>query len=312
MEEMNKSFYERAKELAESCNRVKDNGVYETLAKEFHIGLRNTGDRFKSLFGKPVRDYIADFNTPSKEVLRDAIIRCDTQEDLLKFLNIHYDWIKGLYDKYFKVSTFRAAKLKLFNEFDIIEYNPTIEDNLSILVSQKLGDGSFEFYDGRSCLKIEHGYKQYDYLKFKVNLLKKAFPTVAGLETIHKREYKGYISYSWRSNNLRNRYMDIIRDTIDVEVIRRLTPLGWMLWYLDDGSLTISDNSNQLSFAIHSNEVRISAIEELETYGFQFANYNEQIVISDKLTIIKFLNCFIKPFIHLIPECMKYKCIVKI
>ena len=54
--------------------------------------------------------------TPSKEVLRDAIIRCDTQEDLLKFLNIYYDWIKGLYDKYFKVSTFRAAKLKLFNE----------------------------------------------------------------------------------------------------------------------------------------------------------------------------------------------------
>jgi len=45
MEEMNKSFYERAKELAESCNRVKDNGVYETLAKEFHIGLRNAGDK---------------------------------------------------------------------------------------------------------------------------------------------------------------------------------------------------------------------------------------------------------------------------
>lgn len=312
MEEMNKSFYERAKELAESCNRVKDNGVYETLAKEFHIGLRNAGDRFKSLFGKPVRDYIADINTPSKEVLRDAIIRCDTQEDLLKFLNIHYDWIKGLYDKYFKVSTFRAAKLKLFNEFDIIEYNPTIEDNLAILVSQKLGDGSFEFYEGRSSLKIEHGYKQYDYLKFKINLLKKAFPTIAGLETISKREYKGYISYSWRSNNLRNRYMDIIKEDQDWELIKRLTPFGWMLWYLDDGSLTLSDNSNQLSFAIHGNEVRVKAIEELKTYGFQFANYNEQIVISDKLTIIKFLNCFIKPFIHLIPECMKYKCIVKI
>lgn len=312
MEEMNKSFYERAKELAESCNRVKDNEVYETLAKEFHIGLRNAGDRFKSLFGKPVRDYIADINTPSKEVLRDAIIRCDTQEDLIKFLNIHYDWIKGLYDKYFKVSTFRAAKLKLFNEFDIIEYNPTIEDNLSILVSQKLGDGSFEFYDGRSGLKIEHGYKQYDYLKFKVNLLKKAFPTISGLETIKKREYKNYISYYWRSNTIRNRYMEIIKNNSEIELIDRLTPFGWMLWYLDDGSLTISDNSNQLSFAIHSNEIRVSAIKELETYGFQFANYNEQIVISDKLTIIKFLNCFIKPFIHLIPECMKYKCIVKI
>lgn len=312
MEEMNKSFYERAKELAENCKRVKNNRVYEILAEEFHISIRSAGDRFKSIFGKPIRDYIVDINTPTKELLRDAIVRCDTQEDLLKFLNIHYDWIKGLYDKYFKVSTFRAAKLKLFNEFDIIEYNPTIEDNLSILISQKLGDGSYEFYDGRSSLKIEHGYKQYDYLKFKINLLKKAFPTISGLETIKKREYKGYISYSWRSNNLRNRYMEIIQNFTGSDLIDRLTPFGWMLWYLDDGNLTISDNSNQLSFAIHEDIIRCKAIKELKTYGFNFANYNEQIVISDKFTIIKFLNCFIKPFIHLIPECMKYKCIVKI
>lgn len=312
MEEMNKSFYERAKELAENCKRVKNNRVYEILAEEFHISIRSAGDRFKSIFGKPIRDYIVDINTPTKELLRDAIVRCDTQEDLLKFLNIHYDWIKGLYDKYFKVSTFRAAKLKLFNEFDRIEYNPTIEDNLSILISQKLGDGSYEFYDGRSSLKIEHGYKQYDYLKFKINLLKKAFPTISGLETIKKREYKGYISYSWRSNNLRNRYMEIIQNFTGSDLIDRLTPFGWMLWYLDDGNLTISDNSNQLSFAIHEDIIRCKAIKELKTYGFNFANYNEQIVISDKFTIIKFLNCFIKPFIHLIPECMKYKCIVKI
>lgn len=312
MEEVNKSFYERAEELANLCKRVKDNKVYETLVDEFHISLRSAGDRFKSLFGKPVRDYIASINTPSKEVLRDAIIRCDTQEDLLKFLNVHYDWIKGLYDKYYNVSTFRAAKLKLHNEFDVIEYNPTIEDNLSILISQKLGDGSFEFYDSRSSLKIEHGYKQFDYLKFKVNLLKRAFPTIAGLETIRKRENNDYISYSWRSNNLRNRYMDIIKNSQSWELVRRLTPFGWMLWYLDDGNLYLSDSSNQLSIAIDCPCTKIAAVEELRTYGFEFANRTKCITISDKLVIIKFLNCFIKPFIHLIPECMKYKCIVKI
>lgn len=312
MEKMNKNFYERAKELAKNCNRIKNNEVYETLSKEFNISLRKVADRFKSLFGKPVRDYIVDINIPTKEILRDAIIKCNTQEELLQYLDIHYSWIKGLYDKYFKVSTFRAAKLKLYNEFDVIAYNPTIEDNLSILISQKLGDGSFEFYDGRSGLKIEHGFKQYDYLKFKINLLKKAFPTIPGLETIKKREYKNYISYSWRSNTIRNRYMEIIKNNSEIELIDKLTPFGWMLWYLDDGSLHISKNSNQLSIAISNNLIRLKAIEELKTYGFNFANYNKEILISDKLIIIQFLNCFIKPFIHLIPECMKYKCIVKI
>lgn len=309
---MNKSFYERAKELAENCNSIKYNDVYETLSNEFHISLRSASDRFKSLFGKPVRDYIYEINTPPKEVLRDAIIRCDSQDELLKLLNIHRDWVKGLYDKYFKVSTFKAAKIKLTNEFDIIKYNPTIEDNLSILISQKLGDGSFEFYDNRSSLKLEHGFKQYDYLKFKINLLKKAFPTIPGLEAIRKRDNNGYISYVWRSNNLRHRYMEIIKNNENKDLVHKLTPFGWMLWYLDNGSLYISNNSNQLSIAISDSQTRIEAINELSTYGFTFSNYERFIAISDKFTIVKFLNCFIKPFIHLVPETMKYKCIVKI
>lgn len=308
----NIDFYNRAKELAEQCTRVKDNNVYETLAEEFNVSKRTAGDRFKSMFGKPVRDYIADFNTPSKEKLRDAIIRCDTQEELLKFLNINYDWIKGLYDKYFEVSTFTKAKLKLHNEFDVIPYNPSIEDNFSILISQRLGDGHFEFQDNRSGLKIEHGYKQYDYLKFKINLLKKGFPTIAGLENIRKREYKDYTSYTWRSNNFHNKYMEQIKNLPKTDLISKLTPLGWLLWYLDDGSLRLSENSNRLDISIHENEVRLKAIEELKTYGLDFHNYNERICISDRFEIIKFLNCFVKPFMHLIPECMYYKCIIKI
>lgn len=312
MEKNNKSFYERAKELAENCKSVKDNNVYEILAKEFNIGKRTAGNRFKSLFGKPVRDYISDYNIPTKEQLRDAIIRCDNHVELVDFFNINPDWLKGLYDKYFGISTFTNVKLHLLNEFDVVPYNPTIEDNLSILISQKLGDGYFDFSDKRNALKIEHGYKQFDYLKFKVNLLKKAFPTISGIEKIKKRNYKGYISYSWYSNNIRHRYLEIIKNTNDIDLIDKLTPLGWMLWYLDDGSLMISKNSNQLSIAIHDNNIRLKAIEVLRTYGFSFSNYKEEIVISHRISIIKFLNCFIKPFIHLIPECMKYKCIIKI
>lgn len=307
-----KSFYERAEELAHNCIRVKNNNVCETLAQEYNINLRAAHDRFKSLFHLPIRDYITYINTPSKEVLRDAIIRNNSQEDLLKDLNIHYSWIRGLYDKYFKVSTFSKAKQYLINEVDVIQYHPSLEDNLSILISQYLGDGSFEFYDNRASLKIEHCEKQFDYLKFKVNLLKTAFPTIPGLETIRKRVNGKYISYIWRSNNIRHRYMNIIKDTPKEELISRMTPFGWCLWYLDDGNLFISKKCNHLSIAVNNPILQETAVQELQTYGFSFQISKSQILLSNKLEIIKFINSFVKPFIHLIPECMKYKCIVKI
>lgn len=310
------SFYERAKELADKCTTVKDNKVYSTLSKEFGISEEIASDRFKSFFQKGVRDYIIDKNTPSKEVMRDAIIRCDSQEELLKFLGIPKMWLKGIYDKYFNVSTFHKAKLKLTNEFDAIPYNPTIEDNLSILISQKLGDGSFEFYDNRSSLKIEHGYKQYDYLKFKINLLKKAFPTIPGLESIHKRVYNGYTSYSYRTNNIRNRYMEIIKNTPSEELLEMCTPFGILLWYLDDGSLTVSKSqgriNSKMKIAIYSKNMRDKSIEVFKTYGFDFYQDDDSIYLSSKLEIMKFLNSFVKPYIHLIPECMHYKCNLKI
>lgn len=307
-----KSFYERARELAHNCKRVKHNNVCEILAQEYNIKLRTAHDRFKSLFHLPVRDYIAYINTPSKEVLRDAIIRNTSQEELLKDLNIHYSWIKGLYDKYFKVSTFNKAKQYLTNEVDVIPYNPTIEDNLSILISQYLGDGSYEFYDNRSSLRLEHSAEQFDYLKFKINLLKKAFPAIPGLETIRKRDNEGYISYVWRSNNIRHRYMDIIKNNSKLDLLPHMTPFGWCLWYLDDGNLFISKKCSHLSYAISDPALQEVACHELLSYGFNFQIAKDQIVLSNKLEIIKFINSFIKPFQHLIPKCMNYKFIVKI
>lgn len=133
MENMNKSFYERAKELANNCEKIENNQVYKTLSNEFKIEIKIVENRFKSLFGKSVEDYISETNIPSKEAMRDAIIQCDNQKELLNKLNTNSYWIKGLYDKYFGVSTFNSAKAKLFNEMDYVQYNPSPSDNLSIL-----------------------------------------------------------------------------------------------------------------------------------------------------------------------------------
>ena len=51
---------------------------------------------------------------------------------------------KGFYDKYFGVSTFYKSKLKLLLNKDIIDITPSRADNFSILISQYLGDGSFD------------------------------------------------------------------------------------------------------------------------------------------------------------------------
>lgn len=314
MEETNKSFYERAKELADACTAIKENGVYETLAREYGIGVRTAGDRFKSLFGKCVRDYISEKNTPTKEQMVDAIIKCDSSDEVKQYLGVNPYWLTGIYDKYFGVSTFAKSKVKLLAEKEVVPYNPSVEDNLSILLSQKLGDGAFETYDGRSSIKLEHGEKQFDYLKMKVNLLCKAFPGIpTGIGNIRKRvQSSGYTSYVWRTKNFRCKAMDKAIEMSLVDAVHSLTPFGWCLWYLDDGNLAQSYGVHHLSIAINEDDVKRAAVDELKTYGFNFAMQKECIIISDHIAIAKFINCFVKPFINLIPESMLYKCDVKI
>ena len=310
---MEKCFYDRAKELADNCNSVKNNNVYETLSEEYGITKRTAGDRFRSYFGKCVSEYISEAHTPTKEEVRNALIVCESTDEVMKMLNTNSYWFKGLYDKYFNVSTFIKAKAKILNEKDEVAYNPTIEDNLSLFLSQKLGDGSFETYNNRRCLKIEHGSKQLDYLKFKISLFCKAFPQLEGFGKIRKRvSTDNYISYSWRTNNMNSKAMIQAIETSKVDAVHKLTPLGWLLWFLDDGTLYQDENSHCIIISMSDEKLKDEAIKELETYGMNFKKSKNGIIVSDYINIVKFLNCFIKPFNHIIPECMKYKCVIKI
>lgn len=311
----NECFYQRAKELADECIQVKGNNVYETLAKEYGIGIRNAGERFKSLFGVCIRDYITNNIIPTKENMRDAIIRSNSHEEMISLLNLkNRDLLKGLYDKYFGYSTYFSCKMHLLNEKDIVPYNPTIADNNAILISQRLGDGGFEFYEGRSCLKLEHGEKQFDYLKWKINLLIKAFPNIAGLENIRPRTQtkngKELLSYVWRSNTLRNKYMEHIKETPDHLLVSELTPLGWLLYYLDDGY--ISSNPLRIAICSRNELLKENLIKELKTYGISANVRDKEIYIASVEECIKFIHTFCLPFKHVIPECMQYKIDIKI
>ena len=179
-----KTFKERAEELALSCKRVKGNNVYETLAVEFGIGKRTAGDRFKSIFGIPVRDFISKNLIPTKEKVIDCIIQSDNWEEFYKLTDINDSArLVALLNEYFGNTSYPKIKNNLLAKIPIKNYNPSREDNESILISQILGDGSIE---RDSSFKIEHGYKQYDYLKFKIQLLNTAYPETNGLENIKK------------------------------------------------------------------------------------------------------------------------------
>jgi len=307
------TFKERAEELAVNAKRVKGNNVYETLAKEFGISKRLAGNRFKSLFGMPVRDFISKNIEPSKEEFIDMIIKADNFESLYKLSGVNdMKKVTKLLNKYFNQSNFFKVRANLIAKVPIKDYIVTREDNESILISQILGDGSIERNAG---LKIEHGYKQYDYLKFKIGLLNKAYPKTNGLESIRKRTVfdkrtnKTYYSFTYRTGEVLKSQLTKIQNRTLKENIFNMTPLGVCLYFMDDGYFHISKKYNvcELAFSAINEEKKEILIEYFKTYGYHFNNYNNCIALNKKISIIKFINDFIKPFSYMLPKCMEYK-----
>lgn len=307
------TFKERAEELANQCKRVKGNNVYETLAKEFNIGKRTAGDRFKSMFGLPVRDYISNNIIPTKEEMIDFIIQSNSFEELYRICGINDSArLVSILNEYFKQSNFTKIKFNLVAKIPSTIYKVTREDNMSILISQYLGDGHIEREGG---FKIEHCDKQYQYLKFKVGLLNKAFPYTNGLEAIRKRLIldkrtgKNYVSYAYRTREVLKSQLKIILGRSIRDNIHSMTPLGVCLYYMDDGYLGINNKYRtvELSFSVSNSETQDYLIEYFKTYGFYFNKNSKAISLNKKVEVLKFIQNFILPFDYMLPECMKYK-----
>lgn len=298
---------ERAIELANNCQRVKNNNVYETLSSEFNISKRSAGDRFKSVMGMNVRDYISKNITPSKEVIIDCLVKSENFNEFYKLTNFNnVAELTKLMKKHFGQSNYFKLKLFFTAKIPNNKYVVTLKDNESILISQYFGDGHIE--RGNS-LKIEHCEKQYDYLKFKISLLNKAYPNTNGLEKIYKRNNNGYISYSYRTNSCLKKQIDKLLSKSDGEKIKTITPFGVCLFFLDDGYYCFNEkyNTSELGFSIKSNEIKYYFSQYFKTYGYNFNIDDKAITLKSKIEIVKFINEFIKPFDYLLPECVKYK-----
>ena len=300
-----KDFYTRSIELIES----NDVNTVMILSKEFNTSVKTANTRFKTYFGKTARELIRDRCTPSKEEC-DFLLMTSVDVNDFKtkagFTNTPA-YFKGLFDRYYGVSNYQKAKASVITKIPSKYYNPTIYDNKAIFLSQYFGDGSFD--PARNSIRIEHGYKQKEYLLFKVSLFNKAFPTTNGIEAVREviRDGTGYVSYTWYSGKLPNNYVEASKD------VEELTPLGLMLWYLDDGCYHVSkDGQHTISLCIPDEGIKQQAYNVFKSYGIEFTVRKVELVLQDSVKVAMFMNCFTKPFLHIIPECMKYKCEMKI
>ena len=304
-----KSFPDLAKELADK--ETRPGFIIRRLVEYFNITESEVNKRFKLYFNKTIAEYLDGISYPSRDEIENALLMAADVNDMKNILNMKNSnqW-KGLLDKEFGYSTFISAKSNFTLSKNIEQFNPNLSDNKAILISQYLGDGSFDKV--RNSLRIVHGIKQLDYLKFKVALLSKAFPSLYTKITTHTHK-QGHIYGSYYSGQFSEKYTNIFYQN-KASLVKYLSPLGWMLYFMDDGNYFYNTESKQssLSIATIDKELQLEIQKVLLTYNIKANLSKNQISIQNKVDVVKFINSFIKPYSDIIPECMKYKYDMKI
>lgn len=304
-----KSFPELAKELAD--NETRPSFIIRRLVEYFNITEAEVNKRFKLYFNMSIAEYIDGLSYPTRTEIENALLIANDVNEMKCILNMSNSnqW-KGLLDKEFGYSTFISAKSNFTVNKKVGQFNPNLSDNKAILISQYLGDGSFDKV--RNSLRIIHGIKQLEYLKFKVAVLSKAFPSLYTKVTVHTHS-QGHKYGSYYSGKFSAKYSDIFYKN-KASLVKHLTPLGWLLYFLDDGNYFYNIDSKQsiLSIATIDKELQVELQKVLLTYNIKANISKTQVSIQNKVDVVKFINSFIKPYENIIPACMKYKYDMKI
>lgn len=279
----------------------------EELSIKYKVSKKTVHNRFHSMYGASFREYVDARILPTKEELVSIILNTNTSEECRVATGLSHRKFVGIYDKLLGVSTYKEAKERILLEAPPpVRLSSLREDNVAILMSQYLGDGSYN--RERHSLTITHGEKQVEYLRWKVGMIIEGY----NLQTAEIKEAthtQGHKYYRWYSRKLGNVDFPLAKEN----AVRLLTPLGWLLWYLDDGTY-----SQDISICTNLEEVAQAAANELLTYGIE-ARVNRvstanayTITMRGGVNSIKFYKAFIEPYLSIIPNCMLYKTEVKI
>lgn len=280
-----------------SFNIAKD-----ILMKEYDLTEMELVRRVRSFMQKPLSEVFF----PSDEEIQECLIRANSAQEFKELLGIPSANFAGIFDKKLGVSNFTQAKAKCLYKVKVANINPCTSDNEAIVLSQVLGDGSYD--PVRKSLRITHGIKQLSYLRLKVTLLKNAYPELYGIENIKcKTHTQGHEYCSWYSGKLPEHVTSKIENYNSKQMLEALTPLGIFLLFLDDGCLFWKD-SKSLSFCLGKTLEKHQQLKELlASYGLHSNAYELSCVIARQADIVKFINTFVKPFNHIIPEALRYK-----
>lgn len=264
------------------------------LAEDFGVGMKTLYTRFKSCYGLSPREVILNAIYPTKQEFIDIVINATSAKEVRDATGLSGRHFVGIYDKYLGCSTYVAAKRKLLSMQLNTQYVNVREDNRSLIYSQILGDGSYNA--DRHGLRIIHGENQIGYLKWKVNMINKAYPKTSTKvsERVHKQGHT-YGDYYTPLGNL-----DI---PSEVDCVELLTNRGWLLWWLDDGS----HNQNITIACQRSEAIRKEGVRVLKTYGIEARYDADKLIMCGQQNDLKFYYNFIKPFLNEIPKCMLYK-----
>jgi len=204
-----------------------------------------------------------------------------------------------------------------------------------------LGDGWINNRKGKcnKQLTIQHSMKQESYVKLLEKLFKEWGIFRYSRYNQHKIATWGPFDYCTVCSDIPdirhflkfNRfYSDDGKKLISKYVMQRITPLGLMLWFMDDGCLTVRKRKS-LAKNPKPGIYRMTRWAEIATYSFSMQDhliaqewFNKRFGINVKInrncgknkkgwklyfsaTEFRKLHDIVKPYLHLVPEDMRYK-----
>lgn len=297
--------------IVEVAVQTKDVNLFgkhaKRLAKEYCVSEKTVYVRFLSFFGASPREYVKSKIWPTKEYLTELILNSCSSQEVKDSLGLPNSMFVGIYDKFFGVSSYSKAKEKILMTTPAkLRKTTSREDNISLLMSQHLGDGHYD--RKRHSLKVSHGIKQAEYLRWKVGLIHDGYNEVSTKVSLHTHK-QGHKYATWYSCKLGN--VDFPEDK--VEAVNKLTPIGWLLLYLDDGCY-----GQDIFITVESKLLAVAMQKELKTYGIDSRvnicadGPSHNVTMRGGKNTISFYKNFIEPFSSIIPKCMQYKTEVKI
>lgn len=195
------------------------------------------------------------------------------------------------------------------------------KESRNLLISMLLGDGTIS---NNNVFKLSHGYKQKEYLEWKINLLNEY-----GIKNNGLKEYvsaKGYnigdvVYYTQLSiipfvKLLRRIIYKPKKNYANRKILNRLNALGVAIWYMDDGHINIRKTNDKIHgfyvkiatcLSKENNQIIIDYFKEVWNVSFyQFKEGKETYSLCcGTQEGIKFIE-IVKPYIESCPS-MIYK-----